>query len=308
MRTIEYLSDPLLRGHLLPPLVAALALAICGSLLSVLVVLKRMSFIGQGVSHSAFGGVGLAALLSGLISGGLSPVAQYAVVLVFCAGAALAVATLGDRKSLGMDTAIGVLLVSSMALGAVLLSIASRMARSGGTSPPIQGWESILFGSILGVGWADAAVACGVSATVCLAIGWWRRPLLLWAFDEAAAPAFGVPVARMKLTLVLLLAATIVTGMKVAGVVLATALLVLPGAAAIAISRRLLPVFVCSVAVGVVGLLGGMILSFERGWPTGACIVLVLTVIVALAWVVGRARSVRARPGQGPAVNPLESA
>ncbi|MEC9373658.1 MAG: metal ABC transporter permease [Planctomycetota bacterium] len=259
-----------------PGLVAAGAVAPLCALLSPLVALKRLAFIGQGVSHAAFGGIGIATAL------GLGASAQFGVVGVFCVASALVVAWMSDRKTTSADTLIGVMLVGSMALGAVLIS--REMQRGGGPAPA---WEEVLFGSLLAVTRADAGLAWGVGLMVAAVMAVWRRPLLFWAFDEPGAEAFGVSVGAMKTLLMALLAVTIVVSMKWAGVVLATALLILPGATALRLSRRMGLVFVISMVVSVVGMGAGLWGAFAWELPPGACVVGALLVMFAASWPVG---------------------
>jgi ABC-type Mn2+/Zn2+ transport system permease subunit len=182
--------------------------------------------------------------------------------------------------------------IASMALGAILLNIALDLA----SNPTDAGagvtrhrtapaWESVLFGSINSLGWTDAAISLGVAAVILTTLWWVRRPLLFWAFDEAAAPAFGVRAGAVRILLLVLLCLAIVTAMKLAGVILATAILVLPGATALALSERLDRVMVLSVAAGLLGVLGGIVLSYETSWPTGASIVVALAALFAAAKV-----------------------
>ncbi len=283
LRTFEYLGDPALRELYLPGIVAALAIVAQCSLLSVLVVLKRLAFIGQGVSHAAFGGIGVAAVL-GLTATQTAAapymgIPQFGVVLVFCLGAALLVGLLSDRSEPAReDTAIGIVLVVSMAVGAVLLSI----ARTG------LAWEGFLFGSLFNVTWADAAIAWGMAVCSVGAMWWHRREILFASFDESAASAFGVRVGRVRFLTLVLLALATVTAMKLAGVVLATAMLVLPGAVALRLSARLGGVLVFSVIAALVGTLGGVVVSFESDWAPGPSIVLVLGVLFGAGLVVRR--------------------
>jgi len=267
MRTLELLSGP----AFWPGVVAALALGLLGGALGVLVVLRRMAFVGQGVSHAAFGAVGLAAFL-GVARHSLG---RWTLVVLFCTASALGIGWLRRRGSGSADTAIGVVLVGAMALGAILMSA------SPGRAP---GWESLLFGSISAVGWADAALAWAVCVATLLTLAWIRRPLLFWAFDESSAETFGVPTTRVEHVLLVLLAVAVVTAMKLAGVVLATALLVLPAATALRLSDRLGPVFALSAGASVAGVLGGVVLSFETDWPTGASIVAAQVTILGIAW------------------------
>ncbi len=279
MNTIKYLTNPDLAPLLIPGIVTALAMAVMCSSLSVLVVLKRLSFIGQGISHAAFGGMGVAAIL-GLTLVGASAVGQFGVVITFCLAAAIIIGWISNRGSTSADTAIGIVLVASMCLGGILLPLAVR--RQGSAGP---GWESILFGSVLYVKVGQAWMASVAAAGVVAAMWWLRRPLLFWAFDEAAAPAFGVPSVAMKYVLLVLLCLAIVTAMTVSGVVLATAMLVLPAASALCLSDRLWKVFGASLAVGLLGVVGGIVVSMELEWPPGSSVVAVLTVLFAMCRV-----------------------
>lgn len=282
MKTLDMLSNPEMARLLWPSIIAGLGIAAMCSVLSVFVVLKRLSFIGQGVSHAAFGGIGVAAVLglmgtTSAAAGG----AQFAIVLAFCIGAAWLMGSLTSKGSGNADTAIGIVLVASMALGAALFFIAWRRGLSPGLS-----WESVLFGSILGVGKVDAQVVWVAAAVTAVTIWLTWRPTVFWAFDEEGAAAFGVNTARAKYRLLTLLALATVTGMKLAGVVLATAMLVLPGATALRLSDRLPRVLLLSIAVSLVGVLGGLVASFELDLPAGACIVGALTVLYAFATVI----------------------
>lgn len=295
MKTWEYLTNPDLSGLYWPGIITGLAVGLMCAVLSVLVVLKRMSFIGQGISHAAFGGVGVAALITveatGAAPGGAL---QFWIVLVFCLAAALVIAWLSERGSAGADTAIGIVLVASMAVGAILIHRAWQIHPT-----RMPSWESVLFGAILAVDERGSWTALAVSAATLALLWWFRRPMLFWAFDEPSAAAFGVPARAMKILLVVLLTLAIVTGMRLVGVVLATALLVLPGATALLLSDRLWPVIATSATCGVLGVAGGLVLSFEQDWPSGPSIVTVLTVFYALARLVRAART--ARPARAPA-------
>lgn len=282
METIRYLTDPALASIYWPSVLTGLAISLTGAVLSVLVVLKRLSFIGQGISHAAFGGIGIAAIL------GAAGVWQLGVVLAFCLLAGFGIARMTDRRVMSADTAIGIVLVGAMTVGAVLIHLASRRPSRGPAAPA---WESILFGSITGVGSGEAWFAWAVAAAVLGVLFWFRRPILFWAFDEPGSMAAGVPAGAMRTLLMVLLTVVIVASMRLAGVVLATALLVLPGAIALQLSERLWTVFGISLGASFLGLVVGLILSFEADWPPGPSIVLVLVGGFALsrAWRMARA-------------------
>lgn len=276
MNTVKYLfDDPAQAALYWPGVVAAMALVVLCSLLSVVVVLKRLAFIGQGISHAAFGGIGVAAVLgltaTARVAAPYHGVGQFGVVLLFCLGAALLIGVLSERGAARADTVIGIVLVASMALGAVLIA----RAKTG------LAWESFLFGSLLEVTWADSAIAWGLAVFTLGALWWVRRGLVFWAFDGPSAQAFGVGGAGIKFLLMVLLALATVTAMKLAGVVLATALLVMPGAIALKLSERLVPVLVLALVAATVSILGGIVLAFEVEWAPGPSIVCVLSVLYA---------------------------
>lgn len=279
MRTIDYLFGPN-AALFWPPVLVGLLVALLCAVLSPLVVLKRMSFIGQGVSHAAFAGVGLA-LAIGLGAAGPGDWAVLGIVALACVGAALGIASLADRRGVSADTAIGIVLVSAMAVGFILIQQAAEAARAAGRAPAF-GIESILFGSVLGVDSRDAVLAGALTILVLLTLWWRRRPMLFWAFDEVGAASCGVRAARERTTLLVLLALSIVITMRLAGVVLATALLVLPGATALACSTRLSRVIGASALLGLVGVIAGIILSFEMDWPPGPSIVVAQVTMYSL--------------------------
>ena len=272
MRTIDYLTGPD-ASMFLPGVLAGLAIALLCAPLSVLVVLKRMAFIGQGVSHAAFGGVGLAVML------GLAATQSFALIALFCVGSAWGIALASGRRTSRADTVIGIFLVGAMALGALLVALRARI--SGAAAAP--GWEQILFGSILEVGATDALLAWAMAGATLFALWWTRRPMLFWAFDEPSAEAFGVRAGVMHFLLLTLLALAVVTAMKLAGVVLATALLVLPGATALRLSARLWPALGLALGAAMLGVMGGLAISFELDLPPGACVVMTLVALYIAA-------------------------
>ncbi|MEO0484121.1 MAG: metal ABC transporter permease [Planctomycetota bacterium] len=300
MRTIEYLTDPALGPLYYPGLVTAVLVALLCAPLSVLVVLKRLAFVGQGVSHAAFGGVGVAVLVAATTGAGLfGPVGQ-AVVGASCVGSALMIWWLshrdrsdGGRTTRHADTAIGLVLAGSMALGLVLHRKAGELAADAGRQAP-PSLESVLFGSVWEAGWPSAVAAAVLLVAVLGGLVWWRRPLIFWAFDDAAAEAAGVPTGRMRLVLLVLLALAVLAAVRLAGVVLATAMLILPGMTALELSRRLWPVVVAGFGLALASVLLGLVLSFEAEIATGPAVVFVQ---IGMYAVVRGVRAVRGASG-----------
>lgn len=284
---MSWLSD-MLSPAVLPGVITGVLLAVACGALSVPAVVRRLAFAGQGVSHSALGGVGLAAALSGagvITAGGR---AELAVVGLWCVGAGVAIGVLSGRGRATEDSAIGVILVATMALGSLLLSA----ARAGWFGPPervgARSWEQIMFGSMLLSGPREA-YAAGAAAAASLGALWWaRRPLCVWMCDEESARGAGVPVGALRVGLLGLLAGVIVVAVQAVGVVLASALLVLPGATALALAPALgmgvRGAGVASCGVALAGVLGGLGVAFAHSLPVGPSVVGVLVALHGLAW------------------------
>lgn len=276
--TLEYLQYPFARHALM----AAVLVATASSVLSSIVVLKRLAFVGQGVSHAAFGGIGVAALF------GLSGLAGEAVILGFCLASALFIARL-SRARTREDTAIGVVLVTTMALGFLLLGVRQNLLTQPwyrefiAEAPSPASWDAVLFGSVHTAGPMGVWLSLVVVVVVVAAVWWWRRPLLFYVFDENTAEAAGVSVRWIRVLLMILLALVVVVGMKLVGVVLISALLILPGATAAYLTRSLAVTVLWSWLVAIVGVVGGLVMSFELELPSGPCIVVVLTAELAVA-------------------------
>ncbi len=260
---IEFLGYPFFQRALLSGVVVAL---VCGSL-SFFVVLRRLAFVGSGVAHAAFGGVALATLIGA--PPGMGALAAAVTV-------AFATAKASDEGALSEDTAVGVFTVAAMAVGVVALSFVQ-------TSVDLFG---LMFGNILTVDPIDLLELTGVGAAVLVATAAFFRPLLLASVDEDGAATSGVDVARMRMLVLLLLAVTVVVALKVVGILLVSALLVLPGATSRALFDRWPGLLVGSVVAALVMVLGGLLLSVALDVPSGAAIILTGTLlfVAAIGW------------------------
>jgi ABC-type Mn2+/Zn2+ transport system permease subunit len=268
-----------------PALVVAAAISIACAVLSVFVVARRWAFIGEGISHSGFGGAGTAWLLALAFPATFDrPWMPYAGVVAFSLATALAIGYLTRRQRVDSDTAIGIFLVASLAWGFLAQNIYFQQRLA---SPP--GWETLLFGRMADVSWAYSAGAVLVCLAVIATVAFLGKEILYYCFDPNLAEASGVPARFVHYLLMLLVALTIVIGVRVAGNVLVAALLVLPGATAMQLSDRLRTVMAASVLVGLTGALAGLALRLQ--WPaipTGPAIVLVLFLLFAGSFGFGK--------------------
>ena len=236
--------------------VAALAGALCG-LVGTYVVLRGMSYIGHGLSHAIFGGFAASALLgvNVLLGAGLWGLAS-----------ALVINVISRRRSVGADAAIGVVTTASFAFGLTLFALFGRAG---------ENFDAALFGSVLGVAagdvWAVAAVLAVAVGFVAVAY----RPLLFTAFDPEVARASGVPTAWVDAILMAVLSASILTTMRVIGVTLVAAAIVIPPSVARLMTDSFDRMLLLSTGLGAAFGAIGMVASYHLDVQSGPAIVLV---------------------------------
>ena len=264
-------------------LLGGLAIAVMAGLLGVFVVQRGLAFLGDGLAHASFGGIALGALAS-YGFGAFGVLAEPLVVaLPFTLLVALGIAAVRDRTELSSDTAIGVFFAVSVALGILFLSLI----------PPdrnvVDVWH-LLFGSILAVGPDDLRVILVVAV---LSVG---TLSLLWGrlgyatFDPELAKTDGIAVRRLEYLLFALAAVVVVVSAQVVGVILMASYLVIPAAAARLLARSLAGMTAISLALGVLGTVGGLVVSYVVDVPSGSTIVLVQAVLFAAAFAVSSGR------------------
>lgn len=263
--------------------IATGAMAVACAILSVFVVARRWAFMGEGISHSGFGGAGTAWMLAVIWPETFrDPMMPYLFVLLFCFGAALAIGWLSAAGRVTSDAAIGVFLVASLAWGFIGQSV---FVHHFGEQP--FGFDNLLFGQVKAVSGAYTIASVGVAIAVA-GLAWsMSKELIAYCFEPMLARTSGVRTGLVHFMLMLMLATSIVIGIRVVGSVLVTALLVLPAASANLFSKRLSRVVTLSIAIALIGAWGGIVLNANlRALPVGSLIVLVLFVqfLVALAW------------------------
>lgn len=207
-------------------------------------------------------------------------------MLVFAAGAGLGIAVLSRRQ--GTDTAIGIVLAVCMAVGFELYRLAAGVAAATPGMPGPPGIEDVLFGSVLNVTTGSAA-ATGAATVLVLGSLWVvRRPMVAWAFDEATAGSLGISGERMRALLLLMLSVAVVATMQIAGVILATAMLIVPGVIGLTLGRSMVSAVGWAVGGAVLSVIVGMIVTFEFGMQPGPSVVLAMVVLLVLGSVVQR--------------------
>ena len=277
---IEALSAPFQYDFMQRAFVTALLVGGLCSTLGTYVVLRKLSFIGDGVAHASFAGIVIAYIR------GMNFELGAAIVAVLTA---LGIGYINRRGRVSLDTAIGVLFTGVFALGVFLMSLVKTSTVD---------LQDFLFGNILGVGPNDLWIDLGLAAIVAGAVAWNYRALLFTAFAPTVARASGLPVVFIDNMLLVLLALTIVISLESIGIILVAALLVTPAAAAAQVTQRFVPMLLTSTAIGIGSCVGGLYLSYYAGAASGATIVLVATAAFFILLAVGRQRR---RVGRSPA-------
>ncbi|MSZ30995.1 MAG: metal ABC transporter permease [Actinobacteria bacterium] len=256
-------------------LVATIAGALCG-LLGVFVVLRGLSYIGHGLSHSVFGGAAASAVM------GLN---YFVGAGIWGVTSGIIIGRIARRRLIGADAAIGVVTTASFALGLALLNRYGQAKKS---------IEAVLFGSVLGVETIDIiAVSVVAILTAVLVFGLYRH-LLFATFDPEVAQVSGVKVSWVEALLMGMLSLTILVTMRVIGTLLISALLVIPASVARMLTNSFSRMLWISPLVGATSAFIGMNLAYHLDTSASATIILVGTlmfiVVYAVSGLRGRSR------------------
>lgn len=250
--------------------IAAVTVALLCGLLGFFVVLRRLAFIGVGISHAAIGGVAV-----GLVAG-VDPALSAAV---FSVAVALGMYHVGRDRRLSEDAVIGVFLSGAMALGLLLAGLRHGYQKD---------LFAYLFGSLLTVSAADLWVLCPLALVLVVVVAASFREMLFVAFDEEVARAYGRPVDLMDALLLVVLALTVVAGVRVVGVLLVEALLVVPAATAALWTVDFRRQVALSMLLGAASAGAGLALSLSFDVGAGAAIVLVSVAAFFASWLLRR--------------------
>jgi ABC-type Mn2+/Zn2+ transport system permease subunit len=269
---IKTMTDILNLQFMQNAFLAGILLSLVLAVVSFFVVLRRLSFIGVGVAHSAFGGVALGALL------GISPTIA---AIGFAVIVSNAIGYIGRQGHLSTDTAIGIFFSLAMALGVIFIGMSDQY------NIDLFGY---LFGNILSITRQDLIVIAVLGGLVLLSIGLFFKELLFVAYDREVAVVSGMPVVFLDHFFLTILALSVVISMKIVGIILVSALLVIPGAAASQITRRYHTMIVASILIAVTSTIGGLVISYYADLPSGAAIVTLASFIFFVVFTIGRSR------------------
>jgi zinc transport system permease protein len=254
---------------------AGFLISITCAILGVFLVLRRDAMIGHGLAHVTFGGVALGIFLY------VAPLLMALVVAVF---SALGILKLKERAGLYGDTAIAIISSLGMALGIILVSAA------GSYNVDLFGY---LFGNVLAIEAQEVWMSFILALAVLSAVALFYQEFVFLTFDPESAKVSGVRVKRLDAVMAVLTAVTVVLGMKVVGILLVSALMVIPAAASLQVARSFKEaLFISAVLAGITALCG-LVAAFYLDWPSSGTIVSISGVFFLIFY---RKRLRRKRP------------
>ncbi len=252
---------------------AGLGVALAAGPLGCFVVWRRMAYFGDSLAHSALLGVALGFALGTNLN---------LTILIVCLGFALLLVLLQSKGTLATDTALGILSHSALALGIVTIAMLQWLRVD------LMGY---LFGDILSVGWRDVAWIYAGAAICLIGLAWIWRDLLRATIHEDLALAEGVACVPLRLIFMMLIAVTVAIAMQVVGILLITALLIIPPASARPFARSPEQMASLAALIGVLSVIGGLSASLLWDSPSGPSIVLVATALFTVSLVGSTMRS-----------------
>ena len=269
---ISYLQYPFVRNAL----IVGVLIALCSSLLGVTLVLKRFSFIGDGLSHVAFGGIAIAAVLN--ITNDMLVVLPVTII------SAVLLLRTGQNTKIKGDAAIAMISVGALAFGYLLMNVFSTSSNvSGDVCTTLFGSTSILTLS----SW-DVWLSVILSVLVVLIFVLLYNKIFAVTFDEDFAVSAGTNANRYNLLIAIIIAVIIVLAMNLVGSLLISALVIFPALSAMRLFRNFKGVTICSAILSVVCALLGMLISILAGTPVGSTIVAADVVAFLVCHIAGK--------------------
>ncbi|MCL1821390.1 MAG: metal ABC transporter permease [Prolixibacteraceae bacterium] len=251
-------------GFFRKALIAAVLAAVSCGIAGAYIVSRRIVFISSGITHSSFGGIGLAFLLN------FNPMLGAAIFAVL---SAVGIQFFSEKGGIRKDSSIAIWWSMGMALGVIFIFLTP------GYTPNLM---SYLFGSILTVSSSELWAMLAITAVLVLAFGIFFRKILYIAFDEEFARASGLPVTFFNYLIIILIALTVTLNIRVTGIILALSLLTVPQATANLFTNNFGKMIFISVGFAFAGIFLGLMVSYFLNIPSGATIIFVLVLIFAV--------------------------
>jgi zinc transport system permease protein len=256
--------------------IVGVLISLCSSLLGVTLVLKRFSFIGDGLSHVAFGGICIASVLN--ITNNMFLVLPITIL------SAVLLLRSGRNKKIQGDAAIAMISVGALAIGYLLMNVFSVSSNLSGDVC------STLFGStsILTLTKAEVWLCTILSICVIIAFVLFYNKIFAVTFDEAFAQAVGTHASAYNLVIAIIIAIIIVLAMNLVGSLLISALVIFPALSAMRIFKSFKSVTICSAAISVFCSVSGLLISIIGGTPVGSTIVAVDIAAFLICSLIGK--------------------
>lgn len=269
---ISYLQYPLVRYAL----IVGTLIALCSSLFGVTLVLKRFSFIGDGLSHVAFGAIAVATVLH------LNN--QMLFVLPATVLCAVLLLRAGQNAKIKGDAAIAMLSVGALAIGYLLMNLFPTSSNlSGDVCSTLFGSTSILTLTV-----TEVWLCVGLSLLVTAAFIVFYNKIFAVTFDEGFARATGLPAGTYNLLIAVTVAVIIVLAMNLVGSLLISALVIFPALSAMRLFKSFRAVTICSAVLSVLCALSGILISILAETPVGSTVVAVQIAVFLLFWLIGK--------------------
>lgn len=269
---IEYMQYP----FVIYAMVVGCLIALCSSLLGVTLVLKRFSFIGDGLSHVAFGALAIASVLK--VSN------QMLLILPITIISAVLLLRTGQRTQIKGDAALAMISVGALAFGYLIMNVFSTSSNLSGDVC------STLFGStsILTLTGQEVAMCAGLSIAVIVLFVLLYNKIFSVTFDEDFAKATGMRADLYNLIIAIVIAVIIVVAMSLVGALLISALVVFPALSAMRLQRSFRSVTICSAIISVICAFFGIVISILAGTPVGSTIVAIDVLAFLICWIAGK--------------------
>lgn len=274
------LTEPFSYAFMQRALLSCALIGFTNGFLGTFVILRRQALLTDALSHSLLPGLAVAAILVGLSPGGLLLGGLLAALLVALGGQLIA-----RNSRLKDETAVAALYIIAFALGILLLRYARVKVDL----------VHFLFGNILGVGDGDLLISYGAALLTLGILVPFQRPVLLTLFDISVARASGIRTGWIEAGLLALIVLALVASLQAVGVLLSLGLLILPAATAYLMTDSFSRMLWGSAVLGLLGAVAGLLLSFLANIPSGPCIVLVLALFLAAAYLFSPRHGVLAR-------------
>lgn len=281
LAVLNGLVEPLQYAFMQRSLAVAIMVGIICSVVGSYLMVQRLALLGDAISHSVLPGLAIAFLLGVNIFIGAFVAGVISTVII---------GWIPTRSPIKEDAAMGIVFSAFFALGITLITTIQKDNKID--------LNHFLFGNILGVTAVEVRDTAIIAALVLLTVALLYKELLFYSFDPLGAQASGLPTGLLNAGLMVLIALTVVASMKVVGVILVLSLLIAPGATAYLLVPRLHQVMLVGAGVGVFSSVSGMYLSYYLNLPSGPAIVLVVSLLFALALLFSPRYGVLVGPGR----------